>query len=217
MILYQIPILIFTLALVSIFIAPEEPFAFHLFFQLLPMIVVVGYAFRLVPKDKKSVHWLVLTGLIFSLIGDALSHWFVVGLLFYFLAHVSYTIGFFSVSSWKRSDLLYAVLIGIYVILFSTLVTSGVREHGDNALILPLIAYITMFSITLLAAILTKNKTAITGSFLFLVSHSILFWHAWVTPIPYVEGIVPLLYYAAQFFIAISLYSLIERNRRIVW
>lgn len=217
MVLYQIPILILTLSLVSIFIAPEEPFAFQLFFKLLPMIVILGYAFRLVPKDKRAVHWFLIAGLFFSMLGDATIHWFSFGLGAYFLAHLCYIIGFYSLLDGKKPRLFIVLPSAMYAGIFSWILGSDVGAGEENVQLIPIILYVLLFSLTFVIASITRNKPAMLGTFLYLVSHSLLLWNEYVTPFVYAEEVLMLIYYAAQFFIAVSLYSLIERNRRIIW
>lgn len=217
MILYRLPIMILTLSIVYIFIAPEEPFAFKLFFKVLPMIVIIFYAFRLAPEEKKPVHWLIIGGLFFSVVGDATIHWFLVGLIAFFIAHVSYTIGFFTVRKVTKPRIATCIPIGIYAILFSLILLPILRDSGDDWLIIPVVAYIFMISAMLWTAILTGHTPAIIGALLFVISDSVLAWNHFIGEILYAEAFIMLPYYAAQLFIAISLYSIVEKKRRIVW
>lgn len=217
MVLYRLPIMILTLSLVYIFIAPDEPFAFKLFFKLLPMIVILFYAFRIAPENKKAVHWFIILGLLFSMIGDATLHWFLVGLVAFFIAHVCYVIGFFTVAKFTRKRMLAAVPISIYAITFGIFLIPALTDTGEQALVIPVIAYIIIISLMLFAAVATGNRPAQFGALLFVISDSILAWNMFIDPVPFADALVMFPYYAAQFFITASLYSLIDRNKRIIW
>lgn len=208
MVRYRLPLIILTLGLVYIFIVPEEPFTFKLFFKLLPMIVILFYAFRNAPKDKKWAHWFIILGLIFSMIGDATLHWFLVGLGAFFIAHVCYVIGFFMVAKFTKKRILSAIPIGIYAILFGIFLIPSLMKAGEQALILPVIAYIIVISLMLFAAISTGNRPAQVGALLFVISDSILAWNMFIGTIPLETALVMLPYYTAQFLIAVSLHSL---------
>ena len=217
MVLYRLPIMILTLSLVYIFIAPDEPFTFKLFFKILPMIVILLYAFRIAPENKKAVHWFIILGLLFSIIGDATLHWFLIGLAAFFIAHVCYVIGFFKVAKFTKERMLALIPISIYAIVFGAFLIPALTEAGEQALVIPVIAYIVIISLMLFAAVSTGNRQAQFGALLFVISDSILAWNMFVDPVPFADALVMFPYYAAQFFITVSLYSLIERSRRIVW
>lgn len=217
MALYRLPITILTLSLVYIFIAPDEPFSMKLFLKLLPMIAIVLYAFRIVPKERKVGHLLLIFGLIISCFGDATIHLGVIGLTSYFLAHVCYAFAFFSIAKLTKFRTLLCIPILLYVGLFGISLTTLLQKNSDDALIFPVVAYILIISITLSAAIFSGNKHAILGTLLFVISHSILVWDMFIEPVAFAKAIVMLSYYAAQFFIAVSIYSLVESKRRIIW
>lgn len=217
MVLYRLPLMILTLSLVYIFIAPDEPFTFKLFFKLLPMIVIILYAFRIAPENKRCVHWFIMLGLVFSMIGDATLHWFLIGLVAFFIAHICYAIGFLKVAKFTKRRILAAIPIGIYAIIFGIFLIPALTDAREQVLAVPVVAYIIIISLMLLATILTGNRPAQFGALLFVISDSILAWNMFVAAVPFAEALVMLPYYAAQFFIAVSLYSLIEQDKRIVW
>lgn len=219
MVLYRIPIMILTLAILYIFIVPDEPFLFKLFFKLLPMVMIIFYGFRLMPKKKKMVHWAVMLGLLFSIIGDAVIHWFVIGLTAFFFAHVCYTIGFFSVKTPKLSkmQIILVLPLVLYALIFSFLLLPTLKESGNASLMIPVVAYIMMISLMFIAAICSGNKFASFGAFLFIISDSLLAWNKFVSPVVFADALIMFSYYGAQLLIAISLYSLIETKRTIIW
>lgn len=218
MVLYQIPILILTLVIVYIFIAPAEPYAFRLFFKLLPMIVIIVYAFRIVPREKQAVHYFLIAGLLLSVLADAIVQWHLAtGLFLFVLVHLCYTAGFLTISSFKGIHAVAGVLIGAFAVIYSLFLLQPLRDGGDSFLTAGVIASIAAAALMLFAASGTGNKLALLGAFLFLVSHSVWFWDLYIQQFEAGYAIVMFSYYAAQFFIAVSLYSIIEQNRRIVW
>src|SRR5699024_9951635 len=133
---YRLPILILTTGLLYIFIVPDEPFLFSLFFKLVPIGMIIYYAFQQLPKDKKIVHWLIITGLFFSAIGDATLHWFLIGLSAFFLAHVFYAIGFFKKAVFTKARVAACVPIIIYGVVFAMQLIPALLDSNDQVLIL---------------------------------------------------------------------------------
>lgn len=217
MVLYRLPIMILTMSLVYIFIVPDEPFMFKLFFKLLPMAMIIYYAFKLLPKNKVTVHWLILTGLCFSIIGDGTLHWFIVGLTAFFIAHIFYVIGFFSRAKFTKLRVIAILPITIYGIIFAMQLVPALEKNGDGALVLPVVAYVIIISLMLWSAILTGNKFAVYGSLLFVISDSILAWNMFVEAIGMAQALIMICYYGGQFLIATSLYSIVKTNKRIIW
>ena len=217
MMLYRLPLMILTTSLLYIFIVPDEPFLFRLFFKILPMGIIIYYGFRQLPKNKKVTHWLIITALVFSMIGDATLHWFLIGLSAFLIGHVFYAIGFFSRASFTKLRTAAVIPIIIYGAVFTMQLVPALKSSGDSALILPVIAYVIVISLMLWSAILTGNKLAALGSFLFVISDSILAWNKFIDSFGLAEPLIMITYYGAQFLIATSLYTIVHPNRRIVW
>lgn len=217
MILYRLPILIFITGIVYIFISPSEPLTFHIFFKVIPMVLILIYAFEQSLPRKKAIHYWIIAGIVFSLIGDATLHWFLIGLSSFFLGHVCYTIGF--VKQWRFSR--RRILSVIPLILFASWIGCQLVHHlqkdNESHLIIPVIAYIIMLLIMALAAIMTGNRWAALGSILFVVSDSILAWNMFISSLSHADNFVMLTYYTAQFLIAHSLFTLDPSNKNITW
>jgi len=98
--------------------------------------------------------------------------------------------------------------LGIYSVFIGRELVDSLIKGGDQALMIPVIFYILVISIMLFSAILTGNKWAILGSFLFVISDSILSWNLFVTDISYSGVWIMTTYYSAQFFIAHSIKQL---------
>lgn len=217
MALYRLPIMILTMSLLYLFIVPDEPYTFKLFFKLIPMLIIIYYAFRLLPKSKSSTHWLIIAGLLFSIVGDATLHWFLIGLTAFFIGHVFYTIGFLTRATFSKLRALAFIPIIIYGVLIGIQLVPALAASGDQALILPVVTYLVIISLMFWSAIMTGNKFAIFGSLLFVISDSLLSWHMFVGTIGMAEPLIMISYYGAQFLIATSLDSIVKGAKRIVW
>lgn len=217
MILYQLPLLILTMGLVYIFIAPSEPFLFSLFFKIIPMILILIYALQLLPQKKSRTHLLIIVGLIFCIIGDATIHWFLTGLTTFLIGHLFYIAGFFT--QWTFSKIRLAMIVPIAGVAFfiGSRLVEALSEEGSTGLVFPIIAYILIISLMAFSAIMTGNRWAIAGSLLFVISDTILAWNMFVAPLPSSSVLVMLPYYGGQFLIAHSLSSIVAGGNRVVW
>jgi alkenylglycerophosphocholine/alkenylglycerophosphoethanolamine hydrolase len=77
-------------------------------------------------------------------------------------------------------------------------------EQNNAGLVVPVLFYIIVISLMGWSVIMTGNTGAIIGSFLFLISDSILSWNLFVSPISYADILIMTTYYSAQFIIARS-------------
>jgi alkenylglycerophosphocholine hydrolase len=136
-------------------------------------------------------------GVIFSLLGDvlliSLERMFLPGLLAFVLAHICYVTGFreeiVTVTAWS---LILAVFIAINVGRLLRRIVGAMRAKGQQGLVIPVLAYGTVISVMLYAAMSTiYNPTWKTnasffvslGAFLFCASDAILAWNKFVSPI----------------------------------
>lgn len=99
-----LPLLILMMSLLYIFFIPEDPFGVKLLFKLIPMGLIILYAYLQFPADRRPSHWLLLAGLLFCMLGDGLLPiWFVFGLGTFLVGHLFYLAAF---------SRLMAVLVG---------------------------------------------------------------------------------------------------------
>lgn len=213
----RLPILILVMSVVYLFIIPDEPFIFRLFFKLIPMVMIIMYAFRQSDVKNSAAQKFIITGLFFSIIGDGTLHWFMIGLTAFLLGHISYTAGF--LTRWKFSWIRLAMVIPIagYAVFMGMEMTGALSSGGDKALLVPVMLYITVISLMAWSAIMTGNVWAAVGSILFVISDSILAWNMFVSPIANSGELVMSTYYGAQFLIAHSLAAIQTKHHRIVW
>lgn len=196
--------LIVLFGLLYIFVIPGDPFAVKLLFKLIPMGLILTYAYLQMPAQKERVHWIVLAGLVFGAAGDGLLHWFVIGLTAFLIGHLFYLAAFFS--RWNYAPGRFWTLVpllafGAYMgITFMRALSGG----PDAGLIVPVLAYIAVILTMTWAAIMTGNGWLIVGSLLFTASDAILAWNKFVASVPYSGVLVMVTYYSAQFLIAHS-------------
>ncbi|WP_067729486.1 lysoplasmalogenase [Oceanobacillus damuensis] len=217
MILYQIPLLIFAMGLVYIFIAPSEPFIFSLFFKLAPMILIFVYAFKQLPLKKSNTHWLIIIGLIFCIIGDGTIHWFPIGLSAFLIGNLFYIAGFLTQWNFSKIRLVLLVPIAICGIFIGRVLIHELNSNGNEALMVPVIGYLLVISLMAWSAIMTGNRWASSGGILFVLSYSLLVWNMFIAPVGNAAELIMLSYYGAQFLIIHSLATIVEGSNRIVW
>lgn len=175
-------------------------------FKLIPMWLIILYAIIQFPAKRLPVHWLVITGLLFSMIGDWLISWsFVFGLSAFLIGHLFYLTGFLSRCRFLKFKAFSIIPIALYSIWFGTRLITALGKGGDDAFIVPVVFYVIVISTMLWSAIMTSNRWAIAGSLLFVISDSILSWNMFVVDIQYSDILIMTTYYAGQFLIAHSL------------
>jgi alkenylglycerophosphocholine/alkenylglycerophosphoethanolamine hydrolase len=145
---------------------------------------------------QSNAFWFGL-GVIFSLLGDVLlisfERMFLPGLFAFLLAHICYVTGFreeiVTVTAWS---LILAVFIAINVGRLLRRIVGTMRAKGQQGLVIPVIAYGTVISVMLYAAMSTIYNPAwktnasffvSLGAFLFCASDAILAWNHFVSPI----------------------------------
>jgi len=204
-----LPLLIGLMSILYIFIIPDEPLGMKILFKLIPMVLIIVYAFhRLPPKPALSLR-LVVMGLFFCMLGDAfIAVSFVAGLGAFLVGHLFYVTGFLKASRLNKMRLFAILPIGVYTYIIGQNLIESLLVDGNDALVIPVIAYILVISIMALSAIITGNRWAIVGSILFVISDSFLSWNMFVSEIAYSGVFIMTTYYLAQFLIASSLSSI---------
>lgn len=200
-----LPIAILLTCALYIFKLYPDHEAFKFFSKLIPMWLMLYYAYAHMPLTKKSIHWLMLTGLCFGMLGDGLiMFWFVFGLAAFLIGHLFYTVGF--LVQWRFSWLRFSsiVPIAIFSIFMGRELVHSLIEQNNPSLVVPVLFYIIVISVMGWSAIMTAHKGLMIGSILFMVSDSILSWNLFVSPITYADFLIMTTYYSAQFIIASS-------------
>jgi uncharacterized membrane protein YhhN len=179
-------------------------------FKPLTMLIVLALAVQ--PGVGTSAHyrWLVVAGLVFSLMGDVAlmlpSDRFVEGLSSFLIAHVLYLAAFASDAGLTTAPLgLLAFAGGV------ALVYAGLRPHLGRARI-PVVVYmvaIALMAWQALARWLALDQfgalLACIGAVLFVLSDTALAWNRFRRPFAAAQAVVLGTYFTAQWLIALSI------------
>lgn len=206
MLTYALPLAILLMGVLYIVFIPAEPAVIKLLFKLIPMGLILLYAYLQHPAGKTGTTRLLIAGLLFCMLGDGLLvYWFVPGLAAFLTGHLFYIAAFWGRRRLSRLRLASLLPIGAYSVFMGARLVDALKLGGDYALTAPVLAYILVISLMLWSSMLTGNRWAITGSLLFVVSDSILAWNKFVSEVPYSNALIMSTYYAAQFLIARSI------------
>ena len=210
---FGLPLFILFMGALYIFAIPSEPQAVKILFKLIPMWLMLIYAYQgiISRQQKERSHWIVLTGLFFCMLGDGLLHWFVIGLSAFLIGHVCYLNAF--LRHWRYSRLRAATIvpIALYAGYFAWQLADALRQDDKVGLIAPVLLYIAVIATMAWSAIMSGNRYAIAGSLLFLASDTILSWNMFVDDVAHSGIWIMTTYYAAQFLIATGIRSLRTR------
>jgi uncharacterized membrane protein YhhN len=119
-------------------------------------------------------------------------------------AHIAYVVGFQQVGwSW------FWAAAGIVVVLVATLgfavrLVLGVRA-ADPPLTLPVVVYIGVLSVMVVAASATGQPTAVAGAFLFYCADALAGWNRYREATPYARVTIAAAYHLAQILLVVSL------------
>lgn len=203
---------ILLMAILYIFFIPAEPMGIKIFFKLLVMWLIMYLVYSGTKGQISRYKPFILAGLFFCMLGDGLLHWFIIGLICFFIGHCMYIAGF--LQRWSYSHLRMSMIlpIGLSTGYIGYHIIQALRIKGETGLILPVTAYILVISVMSWTAIMTGNKQAIAGSILFMISDSILSWNMFVAPVSHSAILIMGTYYSAQFLIANSILSPINKS-----
>jgi alkenylglycerophosphocholine hydrolase len=160
---------------------------------------------------RGNTFWFGL-GILFSLVGDilliSLDRMFLLSLIAFLFAHISYVTGFreeiFTITAWS---LILGVFIAINIGRLLRRIVGAMLMKGENRLVVPVIIYGTVISLMMYAAMSTiynpawKTNAAFfvsAGAFLFCASDVILAWNKFVSPIQNGRVLNITLYYLGQ-------------------
>ncbi|TDL87211.1 lysoplasmalogenase [Vibrio vulnificus] len=204
MLMKCLPAAILITGLLYIFFIPEEPLIIKIMFKIIPMLLILLFAYKTEGR-RDRYQSLILLGLFFCMLGDGLLIWFVIGLSAFLIGHLFYIAAFFKL--WTFSWLRFATIfpIGIYSTWIGREIVVSLIEKGESSLIIPVICYVTVISLMGWAAFMTGNAAAIIGGVLFMISDSILSWNKFIDDVAFSGPLIMLTYYAAQFCLANSI------------
>lgn len=208
---YQIVLILlsFLSSLIYFFSLPFAPYAIDFVFKG-ASILLIGI-FSLVSLTG-STRFFTFISFLFSTAGDVFltfvdEKYFLIGLSNFFFAHLFYIFAFFTLI--KRPIFLNSFQKKIIPLIFlSALSMFLILRPYLNELKMPVIIYMGVLVIMLTTATLiqtTKNKLILTGTFLFVISDSLLSLTKFITPFFGGNQLVWITYYAAQICIAFGI------------
>lgn len=160
-----------------------------------------------------------LAGLIFSLAGDVFllfpdAH-FLKGLIAFFLAHLAYLVAFNPGGPWLEArTTLLALAIALLAFFLTRRIVAGLRGSGRSSLVVPVILYAIVLSLTLWSTVATLFRPtwplrgallAAIGGTLFFISDALLAWNRFVQPLRYGRLVNMVSYHLAQGCMAFGL------------
>lgn len=182
----------------------------------LTLVLLIGVAVALDAEDPTVREWF-LAGLVLSLAGDAFLllpddrrlgpvEPFVLGLASFLLGHIAYIVGMV-IGTDGPAPLL--ALFGVAVTASGAgavgpRLLRGVRRTSPDLLI-PVIAYMAVISLMVVAAFGRAVPLAMAGALSFYASDAILGWNRFVTPSRRAELAVMVTYHLAQVGLVLSL------------
>ena len=200
-----LPAAILIMGILYIFFIPEDPLAIKILFKVIPMILIMFYAYTKNAERMTRYQQLVLFGLFFCMLGDGLLIWFIIGLIAFLVGHIFYIAAFLNNWSFSWLRMSSIIPIAVYSTWIGREIVLSLAEKGEHSLIIPVICYVTVISLMGWTAFMTGNPAAIIGGLLFVLSDSILSWNKFVGDITFAGPLIMLTYYTAQFFIASSI------------
>lgn len=202
---FGLPVLILVMGILYIFVIPNNPEALKTLFKLIPMWLILIYAYKRMPAKASRPHWIIWFGLFFCMLGDGLLRWFVIGLTAFLIGHIFYTMGFSRYRQLSKQALFILIPIGLYGLIIGFNVIGALLKDQNFTLVVPVLIYLVIILLMCWTAFLSRNKWTIIGSILFVMSDSLLSWNMFVSDILYSDILIMTSYYSAQFFIAHSL------------
>ena len=146
---------------------------------------------------------LLFVALLFSAAGGVAleleaGKYFIVGLVFFLLAHVMYIVTFSRDLKAQKSRIPVVVLLVIYGLIMAFVLRPGLKEMA-----LPVYFYLVVITTMGIFAALraSKSKLVLYGAISFIVSDSILAINKFLVPIPASDYLIMITYYLAQFLI----------------
>ena len=118
-------------------------------FKPLTLILLILWFYIKLPQEKPVLAWLILAGLVFSLLGDIFlvlpGNWFLAGLIAFLIAHIAYVFGFNvgGVQVQLQSLLIALIILAVATPLYVQM-RNGLRASGSDGLMLPVTLYVTI-------------------------------------------------------------------------
>ncbi|XP_012523541.1 lysoplasmalogenase-like protein TMEM86A [Monomorium pharaonis] len=189
---------------------PEQPSLLTACFKCLPIIsLIIFVLFNGISLSKYAFSRTILTGLVFSCIGDALLVWpncFTAGMCMFAVAQIMYILAFgFKPLNLTLGALLYmscAIVIYILMAGLDGVLVIGVPIY---TILVTTMAWRAIARVQFFEELWTWTKLcSCIGGICFLISDTLLGFHNFHNPLPYAQVSIMLTYYAAQLGITLS-------------
>lgn len=200
------------MSIVYIFFIPSDPVLVKIAFKLIPMLLILLFAWLQPAGASSKYKTLILIGLFVCMLADGLIYWFIIGLITFLIGHIWYIFAFRQV---KKTTIpkWAAILLIAFGILMVIWISGTLWSKGETILAAAVILYIVVILLMGWNAFQTANKFAIIGAILFMFSDSTLAINKFIVDIPFSEVIIMISYYGAQFMFALSInYSAVRKN-----
>ncbi len=194
------------MGIIYIFIIPADPIGIKILFKLIPMLLIIIFAFLQPAGMPKSYKTLIITGLFICMLADGLIYWFIIGLITFLIGHIWYIFAFRKIKAVPIPKWAATLLLTYGLIMVIWLAGTLWRE-GDFVLAIAVVLYIAVILTMGWNAIQTANKYAIIGAISFIFSDSILAINKFIVEVPFSHALIMISYYGAQFLFAYSIYT----------
>lgn len=208
-----IAFLIAIMGITYIFFIPDDPVSTKIMFKLIPMLLILVFAFLQSAGELKKYKMLIMTGLFICMLADGLIYWFIIGLITFLIGHIWYIIAFRHIKA-STIPKWGAVLLITYGIAMAIWIAGTLWNRGETILVFAVILYMVVILLMGWNAIQTANKFAITGAILFIFSDSILAINRFIVDIPFSDTFIMIPYYGAQLLFASSIYAHYSATRK---
>lgn len=195
----SLPLLILLAGLLYVFLLHG------LLFKLIPMALIIVYAWLQFPRSDRKYACLTAAGLFFCMLGDGLLRFFVVGLSAFLIGHLFYLSAFLGRWTYSPLRLSFALPLAGYAAFMGWKLHGGLTSGGQGDLVVPVFLYVAVIMLMGFFAVMTGNWRCGTGALLFIASDSILSWNMFVSDIAYSDVLIMGTYYVAQFLLAGSI------------
>lgn len=189
----------------------EQPSLLTACFKCLPIISLIVFVLLhgISLSKEYTFSRRILTGLVFSCLGDALLVWpncFIAGMIMFAIAQIMYIYAFgFKPINLQLGAIMYSLCSLVIILLMPGL--SGILVIGVPiyTVLLTTMAWRAISRVQFFEELWTWTKLcSCVGSICFLISDTLLGFHYFRGPVPYSQVSIMLTYYTAQLGIALS-------------
>jgi uncharacterized membrane protein YhhN len=174
----------------------------------LTMAALVAMTLALDPTDQARWGWFIAAG-VFSLAGDVFlmlpRDRFIPGLVAFLFGHLCYIAGLLQGSLDVTAGAIGAVVVTAAAVVIGRRVLGSVRAGEQAALFGPVLGYMVVICVMVVAAFAAGPSLAIAGALLFFSSDATLAWQRFVAPLPSGRVAVMVTYHAGQALLLLSL------------